>query len=143
MYSCNCQNISFSKKIVTILNFRIFAKNGKTNLLLISLTVRDRMFSLKLLTHRVSQETTLCNFQNISSPHKMTAILNFQIFASNTKTQICFYLLNCARYSDFVGIFDSQDISAIYSCQFCPSDRTKLMLPFGWILRMPMHPISS
>ena len=36
----------------------------------------------------------------------MAAILNFQIFAKNRKTEICFYLLNRARYSDFVNIFD-------------------------------------
>ena len=44
---------------------------------------------------------------------------------------------------DFVEIFDPQGISAIYSCQFCPSFRIKLMLPFGWALRMPVRPISS
>ena len=73
----------------------------------------------------------------------MAAILNFQIFAKNAKTQICFYLLNRARYSDIVEIFDPQGISPIYSCQFCPSFRTKLILPFGWTLRLPMRPISS
>ena len=36
----------------------------------------------------------------------MAAILNFQIFAKNRKTGICFYLLNRARYCDFVKIFD-------------------------------------
>ena len=43
----------------------------------------------------------------------------------------------------FVEIFHPQGISAIYFCQFCPSFRAKLMLPFGWTLRMPMRPISS
>ena len=36
----------------------------------------------------------------------MAAILNFQIFAKNRETEICFYLLNRARKSDFVKIFD-------------------------------------
>ena len=73
----------------------------------------------------------------------MAAILNFQIFAKNAKTQICLYLLNRARQSDFVKILHPQGISAIYSCQFSPSFRAKFVLPFGWTLRMPMRPISS
>ena len=36
----------------------------------------------------------------------MAAILNFQIFAKKEKKGICFYLLNRARYSDFVKIFN-------------------------------------
>ena len=36
----------------------------------------------------------------------MAAVLNFQIFAKNRKTEIGFYLLNRARQSDFVKIFD-------------------------------------
>ena len=40
----------------------------------------------------------------------MAAILNFRIFAKNGNTQICFYLLNRARYSDFVEIFNPQGI---------------------------------
>ena len=65
----------------------------------ISLTVRDRAISSKFLTHRVSKECNLCNFQKIPPPQKkkMAAILNFRIFAKNGKTQICFYLLNRAR----------------------------------------------
>ena len=74
-----------------------------TNLLLshkfasISLTLRDRAISSKFSTHRVSKECTLCNFPKIFPSPKMAAILNFRIFAKNGKTQICFYLLNCAR----------------------------------------------
>ena len=94
---CNFQKIFPSPKMVAILNFRIFAKNGKTQFASISLTVRDRAISSKFSTHRVSKECNLCNFQkNFSSP-KMAAILNFRIFAKNGKTQICFHLLNCAR----------------------------------------------
>ena len=63
----------------------------------ISLTVRDRAISLKFSTRRVSEQCTLGNFQkNFPSP-KMAAILNFQIFVKNGKTQICFYLLDRVR----------------------------------------------
>ena len=37
-------------------------------------------------------------FKKFSPPQKRAAILNFRIFAQNGKTQICFYLLNRARY---------------------------------------------
>ena len=47
--------------------------------------------------------------KNFPSP-KLAAILNFRIFAKNGKTQISFYLLNRAIYSDFVEIFDPQGI---------------------------------
>ena len=48
----------------------------------------------------------------------MAAILNFRIFAKSGKTQICFYLLNRARYSDFIEIFDPKGIRAMYSWLF-------------------------
>ena len=123
--------------MAVILNFRIFAKNEKHKFASISLTVRDRVISSKFSTHRVSRQTTLCNFQKIFIPLKMAAILNIRIFTKNAKTQICFYLLNRARKSNFVEIFHPQGISAIYYCQFCPSFRAKPMLPFGWTLRIP------
>ena len=63
----------------------------------ISLTVRDRAILSKYLTHRVSKKCTIGNFQKIFLSAKMAAILNFQMFAKNGKTQICFYLLNRAR----------------------------------------------
>ena len=130
--------------MAAILNFRIFAKNGKHKFASISLTVRDRVILSKLSTHSVSQQSTLWNFQKkFPPPQKMAAILNFQICAQNSKTQICFYLLNCARWRNFVEIFHPQGISAIYSCQFCPSLRAKLTIPFGWILHMAMRPIST
>ena len=53
-----------------------------TNLLL---SPRDRAILSKLLTHWVSQRTILCNFQKISSPQTMVAILNFQILAKTQK----------------------------------------------------------
>ena len=77
--------------------FWIFAKNGKHTFASISLTVWDRVISSKLSTHRVSKQCTLGNFQKNFLCSKMAAILNFCIFAKNTKTQICFYLLNCVR----------------------------------------------
>ena len=116
---CNFQKIFPSPKMAAILNFRIFAKNGKTQICFyllnrasISLTVRDRAISSKFSTryfplpkaisskfstHRVSKECNLCNFPKIFPSPKMAAILNFRIFAKNGKTQICFYLLNRAR----------------------------------------------
>ena len=97
---CNFQKIFPSPKMATILNFRIFAQNGKTQIcfyLLGSKTVRDRAISSKFSTHRVSKECNLCNFPKIFPSPKMAAILNFRIFAKNGKTQICFYLLNRAR----------------------------------------------
>ena len=46
----------------------------------------DRAISTKLLTHRVSLQSSYPNFQkNFVSP-KMAAILNFQIFRKNCKT---------------------------------------------------------
>ena len=65
------------KKMAAILNFRIFAKNGKTQICFYSLTVRDRAISAKFSTHRVSKQCNLCNFQNIFPSPKMAAILNF------------------------------------------------------------------
>ena len=44
----------------------------------------------------------------------MAAILNFRIFAKNGKTQIRFYLLNHARWSNFVENFDPEGIKGMY-----------------------------
>ena len=63
----------------------------------LALTVQNRVISLKFSTHRVSKKCTLGNFQKNFLFPKMAAILNFQIFAKNRKTEICFYLLNRAR----------------------------------------------
>ena len=62
-----------------------------------ALTVQNRVISLKFSTHGVSKKCTLANFQKIFLFPKMAAIVNFQTFAKNRKTQICFYLLNRAR----------------------------------------------
>ena len=94
---CNFQKNFPSPKMAAILNFRIFAKNGKTQICFYLLTVRDRAISAKFSTHRGSKECNLCNFPKIFPSPKMAAILNFRIFAKNGKTLICFYLLNRAR----------------------------------------------
>ena len=86
--------------------FEFLSKMEKHKFASISLTVKNRVISLKFLTHTISKKCTLGNFQKIFLFPKMAAILNFRIFAKNRKTEICFYLLNCARYSDFVKIFD-------------------------------------
>ena len=91
---CNFPKIFPSPKMAAILNFRIFAQNGKTQ---ICFYLLNRAISSKFSTHRVSKECTLCNFQKIFPSPKMAAILIFRIFAKNGKTQICFYLLNRAR----------------------------------------------
>ena len=59
--------------MAAILNFRIFAKNGKTQIGFYL------AISSKFLTHRVSQECILFNFQKIFPSPKMAAILNFRI----------------------------------------------------------------
>ena len=82
---CSFQKIFPSPKMAAILNFRIFAKNGKHKFASISLTVRDRAISSKFSTHRVSKECNLCSFQKIFPSPKMAAILNFRIFAKNGK----------------------------------------------------------
>ena len=73
----NFQKIFPSPKMAAILNFRIFAKNGKHKLASISLTVRDRAISSKFLTHTVSEQCNLGNFQKLFLSPKMAAILNF------------------------------------------------------------------
>ena len=116
---CNFQKIFPSPKMAAILNFQIFCpKMAKHKFASISLTVRDRAISSKFSTHRVFKECNLCNFQKIFPSQKMAAILNFRILAKNGKTQICFYLLNRARLSDFVEIFNPQGIYGMYSLQF-------------------------
>ena len=76
--------MQFSKKFPLPKNgghFEFLPKMAKHKFASISLTVRDRA------TQGVSKKCTLCNFQKIfPSPH-MAAILNFQIFAQNGKTQ--------------------------------------------------------
>ena len=111
--SKECNLCNFQKKFPLPKNgghFEFLPKMAKHEFASISLTVRDRAISSKFPSHRVFKQCNLCNFKkNFPSP-KMAAILNFRIFAKNGKTQICFYLLNRARYSDFVEVFDPQGI---------------------------------
>ena len=93
----NFQKIFPSPKMSAILNFRIFAKNGKHKIASFSLTVRDTAISSKFSTPWVSKECTLVNFQKIFPSAKMSAILNFRILAKTDKTQNYLCLLNRAR----------------------------------------------
>ena len=97
-----------SPKKAAILNFRIFAKNGKTQTCFYLLNRARYSDFIKIFDSQLSEKCTVGSFQKIFPSPKMAAILNFQIFAKNGKTQTCFYLLNRARYSDFIKIFDSQ-----------------------------------
>ena len=63
------QKIFLFPKMVAILNFRIFAKNGKTQITSISLTVRDRAISLKFSTPGYLRNVLLAIFKKFSSSH--------------------------------------------------------------------------
>ena len=95
-----CTLANFQKKFPSPKNNGHFVfskfcqKMEKHKFATISLTVRDRAISSKFSTHRITEQCTLGNFQKIFPSPKMAAILNFQIFAKNGKTQICYYLLN-------------------------------------------------
>ena len=84
----NFQTKNFSQKMAAILNFRIFRKIAKHKNAYISKTVLDRAISTKFLTHRVSLQSSHANFQKNFVLPKMAAILNFRIFAQNTKMLI-------------------------------------------------------
>ena len=74
--------------------FKFFEKVRKHKIASISLTIGDRAISSKFSTPRVSKKYTKPTLKKIS---KMVAILNFQIFAKNAKTQNICYLLNHDR----------------------------------------------
>ena len=74
-----------------------FAKITKHKNAYISKTVLDRAILGKFLNHMVSLQSSHANFQKKFVSPKMAAILNFQIFCKNCKTQKCLYLENCAR----------------------------------------------
>ena len=82
--------------MAAILNFRIFRKIPNHKNAYISKTVLDRAISTKFLTHRVSLQSSHANFQKKFVLPKMAAILNFQIFRKNCKTQKCLYFENRA-----------------------------------------------
>ena len=85
MYSWQFSKIFPSLKMAAILNFRIFAKNGKTQFASISLTVRDRAISSKFSTHRVSEKCTLSNFQKVSPPQKWWPFRIFEFLPKMAK----------------------------------------------------------
>ena len=93
--------IFLSPKMAPILNFRIFAKNGKTQICFYLLN-RARLsdFVETFYPQGISANYSLQFSKKFPLPPKMAAILNFQSFAKNPKTQICFYLLN--RVSDLL-----------------------------------------
>ena len=122
MYSWQFSKNFLFPKMAAILNFRIFAKNGKHKFASISLTVRDRAISSKFSTHRVSKQCTFGNFQKKFLSPKMAAILNYQIFAKNAKKHKFASISLTVRDRAISSKFSTHSaISAIYSCQFCPS----------------------
>ena len=60
---CIFQKNFLSPKMAAILNYRIFAKNAKTQICFYLLTWQDRAIFSKFSTHRVSKQSTLGNFQ--------------------------------------------------------------------------------
>ena len=67
--------------MAAILNFRFFRKIAKHKNAYISKTMLDRAISTKFLTHRLSLQSSHANFQKNFVLPKMTAILNYRIFA--------------------------------------------------------------
>ena len=125
-------SLQFSKKFPLPKNgghfefFEFLPKMAKHKFASISLTVRDRVISSKFSTHRVYEHCILDNFQKIFPSPKMAAILNFRIFAKNGKTQICFYLLNRARYRAISSKFSTHRVSK--ECTLCKFQK-KFPLP--------------
>ena len=101
----NFQKIFPSPHMVAILNFRIFGQMKKHKFASISLTMQNRVISLKFSIHTGSKKCTLGNFQKIFLFPKMAAILNFRIFAKNWKTEICFYLFYLLSFLSYLYFF--------------------------------------
>ena len=98
--SLQSDHLNFQKKFSLAKNgshFEFFAKIAKQKNAYISKTVLDKAISTKFLTHRVTLQSSHHNFQKIFVSPKMAAILDFQIFRKNCKTQKCLYLENRAR----------------------------------------------
>ena len=100
------------KKMVAILNFRIFCKIAKHKNAYISKTVLDRPISTKFLTHRVSLQSSHSNFQKNFILPKMVAILNFRIFAQKLKNTKMLISRKPCYIERFDEIFDLQGIPA-------------------------------
>ena len=80
-----------------ILNFRIFAQNGKTRIFFYLLNRVTQSDFIEIFDPQGIRAMYSWQFQKISPSPKMAAILNFRIFPQNGKTRICCYLLNRAR----------------------------------------------
>ena len=93
----NFQKIFPSPKMAAILNFRIFAQNGKTPICFCLLNCVTQSDFVEIFDPQGIRAMYSWQFQKIFPSPKMAAILNFRIFAKNGKTQNCFYLLNRAR----------------------------------------------
>ena len=66
--------------------FSNICQKWKNTNLLVSLTVRERAVSMKLLTHKVSRQTTFCNFwKNFLSPKKLRPFWIFQFLPKMVK----------------------------------------------------------
>ena len=99
---CNFQKIFPSPKMAAILKFRIFAKNGKTQICFYLLnTCEIERFHRNFRPTGYLRNVLFYNFPKMFPSPKMAAILNFRIFAKNGKTQICFCLLNPCEIERF------------------------------------------
>ena len=124
-------------------HFEFLPKMAKHKFASIPLTVRDRAISSKFSTQRVSKQCTLGNFHKIFLCPKMAAAWNFRIFVKMEKHKYACISLT-VRDRAILSKFSTHRVSQQSTlANFVPSFRAKLMLPFGWILRMPMRPISS
>ena len=83
--------------MVAILDFRIFAKNGKTQICFYLLNRVTQSDFVEIFDPQGIRAMYSWQFQKIFPSPKMAAILIFRIFPKNGKTQNCFYLLNRAR----------------------------------------------
>ena len=105
----------FSKKFSSPQKWRpfgIFAflpKMEKHKFASISLTVQDRVISLKISTQRVSNQCTVGNFQKTFLSRKMAAILNFRILAKFSTHRVS----RQCTLGNFQKIFLSPKMAAI------------------------------
>ena len=83
--------------MAAILNFRIFAKNGKTRICFYLLNRVTQSDFVEIFDPQGIRAMYSWQFPKISPSPKMAAFLNFRIFPKNGKTQDCFYLLNRVR----------------------------------------------
>ena len=84
-------------------------KLKNTNFLLSPEPCEIKRFRRNFQTTGYLSNVFLAIFQKFYSPQKWRPF-EFSNFCPKWKTQICFYLLNRAKYSNFVKIFDPQGI---------------------------------